>query len=751
MIGKANPATLTCLILILLLGGVFCPIGFDWDEGQHLHPDERFLTMVETSLTWPESFSEYFDESKSGLNPRNVGHDFFPYGTLPTTLVKGVSILLGLTGYSEVYLLGRAVSSACFVGSILLLFFLSRLLYRDDRVALLAAFLFSTCVLAIQTAHFFTVDSFCMFFILAATYWLVRAQQSGRWWDFLLTGVFFGMALASKVSVFTFAVPVVAVVVARVVETTRSIARKPVETDSQLPVGAGFKPAPWSLDGAGFKPAPTRLLLLTAFAAFLLFRLCQPDAFRGPGFFGLQPSPRWLANMEQARLLMNGDVDYPPGHQWANRTALWFPWKNLVVWGMGLPLGIAAWLGWATAAFVLVWKRKTAHLVPVVWIGALFLHQGTQWVKSMRYFLPIYPMLALLAGWWLVGLWDRSREWARAQVDDFPLDRIRQRLAAGLVLFVPVGTLLWATAFASVYLRPHTRIEASRWIRANIPAGSVLACEHWDDALPLAGNHNESQDRTYETVQLEWYAEDTPEKLEQCLDRLENADYVILSSNRLCDSIPRLPMRYPMTVAYYESLFDGTLGFERVAEFSSRPSILGIEFTDRSAEEAFTVYDHPCVQIFKKTDAYSRENANVLLGSVDWDRIVRVTAKEASRFSFPPEPGAGWAGLPQRETQADLPTPTVGPTPLTPLPTPSATLGPTVGPTDIPTRASHPDLNKDQVVNPFDLLALLSYLVSDGINPYGVTIEDADVDGDGTVDKNDLLEFSRFWQSAQNQ
>ena len=47
------------LALILVLGAVLRFTGLDWDQGQHLHPDERFLTMVENSLQWPESLGQY--------------------------------------------------------------------------------------------------------------------------------------------------------------------------------------------------------------------------------------------------------------------------------------------------------------------------------------------------------------------------------------------------------------------------------------------------------------------------------------------------------------------------------------------------------------------------------------------------------------------------------------------------------------------------------------------------------------------
>ena len=105
-----------------------------------------------------------------------------------------------------------------------------------------------------------------------------------------------------------------------------------------------------------------------------------------------------------------------------------------------------------------------------------------------------------------------------------------------------------------------------------------------------------------------------------------------------------------MTTAYYRALlgcpeertiewcyrvaepgtFQGELGFELVQVFQSNPTIGPLEINTQFAEEAFTVYDHPKVFIFRKTEAYTPELAAAVLNSADLESIIRVTPKKAA-------------------------------------------------------------------------------------------------------------------------
>lgn len=612
---------LATLLGILALAAGLRFTHLDWDQRQGLHPDERFLAMVSLAVSAPADPGLYFDEARSPLNPRNAGFAFFAYGSLPTTALRLLAESLHRVSYGDVLLLGRIVSALASTATVLLAYALASTLLRDRRVALLAALLQAVAVLPVQHAHFFVVDEPAACLSTASLLFLARWRRSGRAAPAAVAGLLLGAALACKVSVALLVVPFVAAAAA--------LARKgPDGGSAAAPAGSGERGARRALLGLG----------VAGLAAAAAFRLLEPTAFSGL----FSPSPRWIANLEEARRLVSGEADVPPGVQWAGRTRWLFPLRNLVLFGLGPALGVAALVASALAALALVRRRDDRLLLPLAAVAVFLVHQGGQFVSSMRYLLPIYPCLAILAAWGLVDSLDRARARRRSGL---PRGRAAHAAAVAACVGVPVLTLLWALAFTSVYRRPHTRIVASRWIYANVPPGSTIGCEHWDDALPLRLDGRDPAREPYRGVKLAWYDPDTPKKLEAALGWLDAADVLVLSSDRLSGSIPRLPLRWPLTTRYYRLLEEGRLGFDLAATFTSRPSLFGVDLPDDGAEEAFSVYDHPRVRIYRKSADYDREKVRALLGAVPLDEALSLTPLESSRYP-------DWLRLPERLREA---------------------------------------------------------------------------------------------------
>jgi len=179
------------LAAILLVGAVLRFSGHNWDNQTHMHPDERFLTGVETKLVLPANLREYFDTTNSRFNPHNNGDTFFVYGTLPIFIVRILGEWAGETDYSQIHLVGRAASASFDLISIYLVFLIGSRLY-SRRVGLLAAAFSAFSVLLIQHAHFFVVDPFANTFILGGIYFAVRALDEDRWLNYACSGYSWG-------------------------------------------------------------------------------------------------------------------------------------------------------------------------------------------------------------------------------------------------------------------------------------------------------------------------------------------------------------------------------------------------------------------------------------------------------------------------------------------------------------------------------------------------------------------------------
>ncbi len=675
--------TAVALGIILVLAGLLRLTAFSWDGSPGLHPDERHIVDVTSKMEVPGSLSAYFNTDTSPLNPYNppAEANSFVYGTAPVFLGKigaNLSGHLGFgdrAGYGGIFSVGRTLSGLVDIGTIIFVFLLASRLFRS-RVGLVAALLYAFAALPIQHSHFFVVDPFMTFFGTAAVYFAVRIAQDGRWVDYGLAGLTVGLATASKLTAVSLVPVVVLAAVIRAWPTIEPFLREL------------WRPSPSresDVDLSGPRRSVGRAaigVVLALVLAFIAFRVAQPYAFQTPGWgdvaifrddfecagnncgtltewagrvFNL--SPAFVQDQIEQQNLLSGSSRWPPNVQWIGRTPWVWPLQQMVVWGMGPALGIAAWLGFLYIAWRAFARRELALLVPLAFVAGYFLFMGAQFTLYMRYFLPLYPTLAVFAAALLFALWS----WAeRSELPDTLAGRLRQlrgampvapaarveapvasgaawggRGALGVVartvaVAVPVLTVLWGLAYFHIYSKPVTRVEASRWIYANIPAGATISNEHWDDSLPLGipGMGDISQ---YERVSFENFDRDTEEKVEKLVSNLDAADYIILSSDRLSQTIPRAPTIFPVTTRYYDTLFDEELGFELEKEFTSYPTIFGIEIPDSGAEEAWTVYDHPPVHIFKKTAEYSHDRAVEVLGANAFVDSLDLSPEEAGR------------------------------------------------------------------------------------------------------------------------
>ena len=496
------------------------------------------------------SLGDYFNSETSTLSPYNHGQTFFVYGNLPITLVR---ITAEATGQLDVKLLGRQFSAFADLFTILILYAIVSRLY-DRRVALLASLFSALTVMQIQQSHFFTTDLFVNPFAFLAIYFAVeimlwkkerletgdsdslqpfgyaegkspvsnspilqspstdldtpatndspvsnpstRLRASSLILKSLFStpllllsigfGIAYGMALASKVNIYPLAILLPVAFALRYLTIDRG-----QQTESVIPVEDQQGEAE-----TVHRPQPiTNYYLLIALcliagglAALISFRIFQPYAFDGLG-----PNPQWIANIQEQRIQAKGDADLPWNLQWARRSHL-YSFENLTTWGLGLPLGILAWIGFLYMGWRII-KGEWRHALLWGWTAAYFLWQSMEFNPTMRYQLPIYPLLAVMAAWVI---------FEKLPITNYKLRSAYSALRISVAVIVIGLTAAWAFAFQSIYTREEPRIAASRWIYQNVPGPINLRIETdnstYNQPIPIQPETSVNASAPYDTT-----------------------------------------------------------------------------------------------------------------------------------------------------------------------------------------------------------------------------------------------------------
>ena len=469
------------LIVVLLAGAYFRLTGSDWGQLNIQHPDENFMTSVTLGIQPVHSLADYFNTAQSTLNPSVVGYPAYVYGTLPLFIVHYLAESFGKL--NAVTLFGRQLSAVADLGTIALLYFIVKRFYKA-RVALLAAAFSALAVMQIQQSHFYTTDSFSTFFMfltlsvaamIATGEWkgpgdesetntkeasfsshvrhcLLRLLNDPLTYLTIAFGITLGMAVASKINAAAMAV---VLPIALVVCYFKSHQRKSIQTSDPDKERMDRTPV------EDFISKAIIFLVIGAVVSLLAFRVFQPYAFSGPGFFGFKLNPEWVQKVREQLLQASPNADLNWALQWARRNHL-FSFQNLTVWGLGLPLGTLAWAGFLWMGWRMLKGEWRQHILLWSWTAIYFLWQSLQYNPTMRYQLPIYPLLAMMAAW---AVYD----WAQPRLSELKRFNWRAFLVATVGILVLAATAAYAYAFSRIYVRPETRIAASNWIYQNVP------------------------------------------------------------------------------------------------------------------------------------------------------------------------------------------------------------------------------------------------------------------------------------------
>ena len=587
------------LTFILFLALILRLYGINWDQGFHLHPDERMLIMVASRI-------HFFDQ----LNP-----DFFNYGSLPIYLLKGLSQLIdwlfdtSLSNYQGMLYFGRFLSIFFDLITIFLIYKIAQLIEANlerktkgsnvkqpqGLLKLIGPIFYAIAFFPIQNSHFFISDVFLTTFTTLLVFLLLKnlkEKNQPRLAAFLI-GLVFAAMTATKFTAVIF-YPMIILFFIFYIFLEKNLSKKKI---------LNF------------------LFLIFIFHFYFLFFnfIFMPYAFLD--------AKKFITDVGLQAQMNSNPYIFPYTLQYVGSIPYLYYLKNIFLWGLGPVISVLSFIG-LICFFVDIVKpvkfyrfkfqisnfqflnklppkknEKETQLQKIASVLLFFIFYilyfliiGRSAVKFMRYMLPIYPFLAIMAGYGIRKISNFQLLISKS------LKKFNHQL---LILFFMLSSFIWTLMFINIYSQKHTRISATEWILKNISPGSTLAVEHWDDRLPLFGGEN------YHFEELQLYnLPDDNIKWTFINQQLAKADYIIIASNRLYIPLQKLndcqkyKLCYPKTALYYKKLFNQQLGFKKVAEFAVYPKLeIGswkLKINDQSADESFTVYDRPKVIVFKK-------------------------------------------------------------------------------------------------------------------------------------------------------
>ena len=514
------------LVAILIVAFFLRFVELTWGEGYYFHPDENNMAQAVLSLdqTGQPNFYAYGQLSLfSALFSARI-YNLFSFIHQQHQLDFGEAVfflrfwsaMAGLISIFFVYLLGKKLINV--------------------SGGLMAAAITAFFPGLIQASHFGTTESLLTCFYLAITHYSLKIYQEKKITSFIASGLFLGLALATKISaaIFVF-LPLTAVII--------NLKKEKGSIKNQI---------------TGLVTLVLLALIVTiAFSPFLIINF-----------------PQNLQTIRHEVAIAQGKIIPFYTRQFLTSTPFWFQIKKIFPFLLGWPVLVFSVLG----AIAVIANKQKGALWSIILLPTLifFLYQGQLFVKWSRFMVPIAPIFSLLAANWLI------------------------KLSRPLQYIILIGCFLPGVFFFDlVYTQPDIRQQFSSWAKENFSQNSIILSESGNVVnLPLGTNH--------QITNFDFYQLEKGNNLSLLCQALEVVDYVIVPSRRVFAN--HSSDLFPIAANYYQKLFSGQLGFSLLETFSPtgryRLTNFYYQTSEVSAEETWTVFDHPTIRLYQKTRPY---------------------------------------------------------------------------------------------------------------------------------------------------
>lgn len=537
------------VLSIILLGALLRFYKIDWAQGLFSHPDEYHIVASVSQLSFP-----------SQMHPH-----FFSYGTVVIYLIYFTQeIIKYVFSIFNLFFIGRFYSALFSTLTIFIVYKICRS-FMQTSFSYLAAFLVAITPGLIQQAHFATPESALTFFLFGFLLFIIKFLKQHEILFLVLASLSLGFAMGVKITSIVFLLPLTTAILI-----------------SSYPKNLSFRtPGLFIKRTLGILLKFTKLIVVSTVLVTLTFAIVAPYVFLD--------FPTFLRNLEYEGGLAIGKFPVFYTRQFIETFPILFQAEKILPYALGPSLFLFSSIGLIFIIINFIKKPKVELAILVIAFLSLFISNAFLFAKWTRFIAPTFPFFAIFSVFLL-------------QV----LGKKMQFMLYALIGILAGTTALWTMTFFSIYTNPDIRITASTWLESHVQKGSSFLVEGGNTVdLPLSGN--------FQRTSLDFYSlENDSFTREKIIDALYSSDYFLIQSRRVFYNHQRLPSLYPKTARFYDLVFDGKMGFTQIQEFHSYPRLkIGnwiLEIPDETAEETWSVFDHPVIRVFMKTKQLAKED-----------------------------------------------------------------------------------------------------------------------------------------------
>jgi hypothetical protein len=321
-------------------------------------------------------------------------------------------------------------------------------------------------------------------------------------------------------------------------------------------------------------------LIFYLFFTLFIFVITSP--------YNLINFPDFISSIRYETSVATGNLQVFYTSQFIGSTPFLFQIKSIFPYVVGIPLFVFSIFG-LVFFFKKYPKFKSTQKqqLAIIFIPSLIylIYSSQLYVKWTRFMSPIFFLVPLFAAYFISQIKNQKIQIVLSTISVLP----------GLLFF-------------TMYLQPDIRLTASAWVNQNLPANSIIFSE--------AGNviNFPYQNQNFQITNFDFYNLDTdPKLINQLPFIVSQSEYIIVPSRRIFKN--QNNSQFPYSQKYYQSLFNGQLGFRPLKIFTPSYDFL---LNGENAEETWTVFDHPTIRIYQNINHFSSDQIqNIFLPSDD--------------------------------------------------------------------------------------------------------------------------------------